>query len=86
MTIGIGHREGETCGCENRCRPNGSDAKLHGQGPRAEAKAARGALHVRRANARRVTPRGFDCNEPARPAGRSRAVPASAASWAAAYF
>jgi len=41
-------------------RPNGSDAKLHGQGPRAEARAARGALHVRRANARRVTPRGFD--------------------------
>src|SRR6185369_11178568 len=36
--------------------PNGSDAKLHGQGPRAEARAARGALHVRRANARRVTP------------------------------
>jgi len=35
---------------------NGSDAKLHGQGPRAEARAARGALHVRRANARRVTP------------------------------
>ena len=24
-------------------RPNGSDAKLHGQGPRAEARAARGA-------------------------------------------
>ena len=38
------------------CRPNGSDAKLHGQGPRAEAGAARGAPHVRRANARRVTP------------------------------
>jgi len=37
-------------------RANGSDAKLHGQGPRAEARAARGALHVRRANARRVTP------------------------------
>jgi len=35
---------------------------------------------VRRANARRVTPCGFDSNEPARPAGRSRAVPASAAS------
>jgi len=42
------------------CRPNGSDAKLHGHGPRAEVRAARGALHVRRANARRVTPRGFD--------------------------
>jgi len=73
---------------ENSCRerpplfraPNGSDAKLHGQGPRAEARAARGALHVRRANARRVTPSDFDSNEPARPAGRSRAVPASAAS------
>jgi len=39
---------------------NGSDAKLHGQGPRAEARAARGAPHVRRANARRVTPCGFD--------------------------
>jgi len=26
------------------------------RGPRAEARAARGALHVRRANARRVTP------------------------------
>jgi hypothetical protein len=37
-------------------RANGSDVKLHGQGPRAEARAARGALHVRRANARRVTP------------------------------
>jgi len=59
---------------------NGSDAKLHGQGPRAEARAARGALHVRRANARRVTPRNCDSHEPARPAGRSRAVPASAAS------
>jgi len=39
---------------------NGSDAKLHGRGPRAEASAARGALHVRRANARRVTPCVFD--------------------------
>ena len=65
---------------ESSCRANGSDAKLHGQGPRAEASAARGALHVRRANARRVTPCGFDSNEPARPAARSRAVPASAAS------
>jgi len=36
--------------------PNGLDAKLHGQGPRAEARAARGAPHLRRANARRVTP------------------------------
>jgi len=62
------------------CPANGSDAKLHGQGRRAEARAARGAPHVRRANARRVTPRCFDSNEPARPAGRSRAVPASAAS------
>jgi len=62
------------------CRANGSDAKLHGQGPRAEVRAARGALHVRRANARRVTPSDFDSNEPARPAGRSRAVPASAPS------
>jgi len=25
------------------CAPNGLDAKLHGQGPRAEARAARGA-------------------------------------------
>jgi len=40
--------------------PNGSDAKLHGQGPRAEARAARGAPHLRRANARRVTPRSRD--------------------------
>src|SRR6185369_8628710 len=76
-------RAGEKSSCEVRGRPNGSDAKLHGQGPRAEARAARGALHVRRANARRVTPCGFDSNEPARPAGRSRAVPASAASWTA---
>ena len=53
-------RAAETCGYGNRCRPNGSDAKLHGQGPRAEARAARGAPHVRRANARRVTPRDFD--------------------------
>jgi len=70
-----------TDGCPGAA--NGSDAKLHGQGPRAEARAARGALHVRRANARRVTPRDFDSNEAARPPGRSRAVPASAASWAA---
>jgi hypothetical protein len=32
---------GETCGCGNRCRPNDPDAKLRGQGPRAEADAAR---------------------------------------------
>jgi len=32
----------ETCGCWNRCRPNGSDVKLRGQGPRAEADAAHG--------------------------------------------
>jgi len=54
-------------------RPNGSDAKLHGQGPRAEARAARGALHVRRANARRVTPRGFDV--PSRLGRRAEAGP-----------
>jgi len=34
---------GEACGGESHGRPNGSDAKLHGQGPRAEARAARGA-------------------------------------------
>jgi hypothetical protein len=30
--------------------------KLHGQGPRAEVRAARGAPHMKRANARRVPP------------------------------
>jgi len=35
--------------------------------PKPERHAAR--LHVRRANARRVTPSDFDSNEPARPAG-----------------
>jgi len=54
-------------------RANGSDAKLHGQGPRAEATAARGALHVRRANARRVTPRGFEV--PSRLGRRAEAGP-----------
>jgi len=52
---------------------NGPDAKLHGRGPRAEARAARGALHVRRANARRVTPRGFDV--PSRLCRRAEAGP-----------
>jgi hypothetical protein len=33
--------EGETCGCRDRCPPNGEGAKLRGQGPRAEAVAAR---------------------------------------------
>jgi hypothetical protein len=36
--------------------PNGSDAKLHGQGPRAEATAARGAPACEARDARRVTP------------------------------
>ena len=44
------------CGLLLPRAPNGPVVKLHGQGPRAEARAARGALHVRRANARRVTP------------------------------
>jgi len=51
---------GETRGRKACSRANGLDAKLHGQGPRAEARAARGAPHLRRANARRVTPCGFD--------------------------
>ena len=37
-------------------RANGSDAKLHGQGPRAEARAARGAPACEARVARRVTP------------------------------
>jgi hypothetical protein len=38
------------------CPPNGSDAKLHGQGPRAEARAARGAPACEARDARRVPP------------------------------
>jgi hypothetical protein len=34
-------REGETRNCENRCRPNGVEVNPRGQGPRAEAAAAR---------------------------------------------
>jgi hypothetical protein len=34
-------RAGEACGHRNRCRPNGEGAKLRGQGPLAEAAAAR---------------------------------------------
>ena len=60
LPIGCGLGGGKRAIAKNCGRPNGSDAKLHGQGPCAEARAARGALHVRRANARRVTPRGFD--------------------------
>ena len=62
------------------CRPNGSDAKLRGQGPRAEANAAHGVHACESRDAGRARPPGFDSNEPARPADRSRAVPASAAS------
>jgi hypothetical protein len=49
-------REGETCGCENRCRPNGADPKLHGQGPRAEAAAARRLPACEARDAGGVTP------------------------------
>jgi len=53
--------------------PNGSDAKLHGQGLRAKGRAARGAPHLRRANARRVTPCGFSV--PSRLGRRAEAGP-----------
>ena len=62
------------------CPPNGSDAKLRGQGPRAEADAARRlpAFEVRGAG-RRDAPQ-VPLNEPARPAGRSRAAPGATSS------
>ena len=46
----------EACGCENRCRPNGSVVKLHGQGLRAEAEAARRLPACEARDAGGVTP------------------------------
>jgi len=64
----------------NVCPANGSDAKLRGQGPRAEADAAHGVHACESRDAGRAPPPGFDSNEAARPPDRSRAAPASAAS------
>jgi hypothetical protein len=50
---GVGGGKVRPEGC---CRPNDPVVKLHGQGPRAEVRAARGAPHMKRANARRVPP------------------------------
>jgi hypothetical protein len=52
---GVGRRNVrlEECG-----RPNGSDPKLHGQGPRAEAEAARAMPACESRDAWRVTQRG----------------------------
>jgi len=61
-------------------RPNGSDAKLRGQGPRAEADAALGVHACESRDAGRAPPPGFDSSEAARPPDRSRAAAASAAS------
>jgi len=73
-------RAGETCGRETRCRPNGLEVNPRGQGPRAEADAAHGVHACESRDAGRAPPSGFDSNEPARPAGRSRAVPGSTSS------
>ena len=60
--------------------PNGSDAKLRGQGPRAEADAAHGVHACESRDAGRAPPPGFDSTEPARPADRSRAASGSTSS------
>jgi len=60
--------------------PNGADAKLRGQGPRAEADAAHGVHACESRDAGRAPPPGFDSSEAARPPDRSRAAAASAAS------
>ena len=61
-------------------RPNGSEVNPRGQGPRAEADAAHGVHACESRDAGRAPPPGFDSNEPARPAGRSRAAPGSTSS------
>jgi len=50
-------RAGETCVCENRCRPNGLEVNPRGQGPRAEAAAARRLPAFEARDAGGVTPR-----------------------------
>jgi len=51
-----------------------------GQGPRAEADAAHGVHACDSRDAGRAPPPGFDSDEPARPADRSRAAPGSTSS------
>jgi len=60
--------------------PNGLEVNPRGQGPRAEAHAAHGVHACESRDAGRAPPPGFDSNEPARPAGRSRAAPGSTSS------
>jgi len=46
----------EKCGCEIRCRPNGSDVKLRGQGLRGYGSAARRLPAFEARDADGVTP------------------------------
>jgi hypothetical protein len=68
-------------------RPNGLDAKLRGQGPRAEAEAARrlppDCSNRRNALQPACPPRASKMREAARPPGRSQAATASASCSAA---
>jgi hypothetical protein len=57
----VAGRAGERCGREARGRPNGSDVKLRGQGPRAEAVAARHAPACEARDARGVPPSSLRC-------------------------
>jgi len=49
----------ETFGRRDRCAPNGSDVKLRGQGPRAEADAAHGVHACESRDAGRAPPTRF---------------------------
>ena len=90
--VGPRTREVDSCILLKRQWPSNMSAerpwcKLHGQGPRAEARAARRlppmSCEQRVAKCKRRDAVTLAMQQPARPADRSRAVPASHQSWAA---
>jgi len=67
------NRAGETCGREIRCRPNGLEVNPRGQGPRAEAAAARRMPAFEARDAGGVTP--LKCRRMSRLGRRAEAGP-----------